>query len=106
MNDNYDQSQDHWGLLATGSSRDWSVDVDEALDREEWSLEIEGPQTYLVFQLHDLPVISKALHFLQSGSFTKCRTSGPDESEENTLDLGRFGSSSVSLLRDDEGFPR
>src|SRR5205085_10299381 len=55
------------GLLANGSSRRWDVAVDESLDRDEWSFEIEGPQTYLVFQLQDLNVIPAALAFLRAG---------------------------------------
>lgn len=92
------------GLLANGSSRRWSVAVDEALDDDgEWSLELDGRQAYLVFQLRDLRVIPRAVRFLQSA---------PDENAENytskarDLLLGRFGSASVSLAWDDEDVPR
>src|SRR5262249_49837243 len=70
--------------------------VNEALDGVGWSLELDGPQTYLVFQLQDLQVLQKALSFLQSGN----------GAEEGVLHLGRFGSASVSLLWDNENFPK
>src|SRR5438067_1519342 len=92
------------GLLANGSSRRWDVAVDEALDRNAWSLEIEGPQTYLVFQLQDLKVLPAALGFLQSGPRP---IRGRDwHGGESSLTLGRFGSASVSLVWDNEDFLR
>jgi hypothetical protein len=101
------QSTDRLGLLAIGSSGRWEIAVDESLDRDEWFFEIDGPQTYLVFQLQDLKVIPAALGFLQSKP-------QPDQSQgrhgvhdrEAALVLGRFGSASVSLLWDDEDFLR
>ena len=99
MANKIDQTTDDLGLLANGSSRRWDIAVDASLDRDEWSLEIDGPQTYLVFQLQDLSVIPAALRFLESGP-----PSGPRH--DSALTLGRFGSASVSLVWDNEDFPR
>jgi hypothetical protein len=92
------------GLLANGSSRLWDVAVEEALDRDkEWSLEIDGPTVYLVLQLHDLDVISKAVGFLDERlngdpSQRRLRESAAGES----LLIGRFGQTSVELVWDNE----
>lgn len=91
------------GLLANGSSRRWDLAVDESPEGDEWSLEIDGPQTYLVFQLRELSVIPRALRFLQAGPGSTRAKGGP---EEEALYLGRFGSASVSLHWDNESFPR
>jgi hypothetical protein len=91
------------GLLGFGSSRCWELAVDEALDRDEWSLEIEGPQTYLVFQLQGLHILPAALDFLQSAYPGKVYRRHDDES---SLTLGRFGSATVSLVWDNEDVPR
>src|SRR5262245_34453828 len=82
------------GLLANGSSRRWEICVDESVDHDKWFLEIDGPHYYLVIQLDDLLVVKRFLRFLD-------QKDGQDE-----LALGRFGSTSVSLLRDNEDFPR
>lgn len=97
MNNKDDQLTEGLGLVANGSSGRWHVAVDESLDRNEWSLELDGPQTYLVLQLQDLKVIPNALRFLQAG---------PRPGNESALTLGLFGSASVSLLWDNEDFPR
>src|SRR2546423_952113 len=83
------------GLLANGSSACWDIAVDARLDREEWFLEIDGPRTYLVFQLEGLEVIPRALELLNRA-----------REEDGTLTLGRFGSDRVSLVWDNEGFQR
>jgi len=57
LNGKNSDSTERWGLLANGSSGRWDISVDESLDREEWSVEIDGPQTYLTFQLEDLNVV-------------------------------------------------
>ena len=95
------------GLLANGSSGRWSIAVDEAVDRDEWSLEIDGPEVYLAFQLADLTIPLKALHFLevevqgQGAREVRGRQVG-----EDALTLGHFGAASVSLVRDNEDFAR
>jgi hypothetical protein len=95
MNDDLNRRTSRLGLLASAAAHRWELAVDEALDRNDWSLEVEGPQIYLVFQLEDLRALPAALRFLESG---------PDG--EGTLTLGRFGSASVSLLWDNEDFRR
>src|SRR3954453_17563537 len=106
MNDKTDQPAEGLGLLAHGSSRRWDITVDQSLDRDEWSLEIDGPQTYLVFQLRDLRVIPEALRFLRSGPPSNRAKGHRHSGGESALHLGRFGSTSVSLLWDNEDFVR
>src|SRR5579864_4400288 len=98
MKQKCDEPTGEWGLLANGSSGSWDVAVNESLDGDEWFLEIDGPQTYLIFQLSDGKVIAQAVRFLESSS--QPNTTLEQSSEENALTLGRFGSASVSLLRD------
>jgi hypothetical protein len=100
-----DQPAGGWGLLAAGSSGRWDITVNEALDREEWCLEIDGPQTYLAIRLQDLKHVGAALHFLESGPHAQ-RASGCDTGKGRAVSLGRFGSATVSLRWDDEDFPR
>jgi hypothetical protein len=107
MNDDFVHPGGQWGLLANGSSGRWDIAVDEAWDREEWSLTIEGPRTHLAFQLQDLSVIPTALRFLQEGlhAWQGLDRTG-SKAGEDALTLGRFGSASVSLRWDNEDFPR
>src|SRR5438093_1557149 len=107
MNQQHDQSTNGWGLLANGASSRWTIDVDEALDRDEWELEIKGPQVCLLFQLDNLSIPREALRFLQS-ELELHRTHQPRTafSGEDTLILGHFGDASVSIVRDNEDFPR
>ncbi len=90
-----DQPRGGLGLLANGSSGRWDVAVDESLDEGEWSLELDGPHTYLAFQLRDLQVVQRALRFLQSAP-----SNAPGH--EHPLPIGRFGTASVSLVWDNE----
>src|SRR5262245_64933289 len=106
MNQEIDQPTPRLGLLANGSSRRWDVAVDEPLDGDEWSLELDGPQTYLVFQLRDLKVISEAVRFLQSRPSSDPASRRDEEADVAELTLGRFGSAAVSLIWDNEDFPR
>src|SRR5947209_18654994 len=107
MKNKFDKPTEGLGLLANGSSRRWDIAVDESLNRDEWSLEIDGPRTYLVFQLQDLKVLRTALCFLQSASGSD-QARGWSGGQDNgaALTLGRFGSAAVSLVWDDEDFPR
>jgi hypothetical protein len=105
MNRKLDRTTAEFGLLATGSSPRWHVDVDEALDRQEWFIQIDGPQFYLYFQLRDLEAVEHALRFLRSkppGSASTDRV----YAAVNELTLGRFGAASVLLRRDSEDLPR
>jgi hypothetical protein len=107
MNDKLDKSTGGLGLLANGSSALWDVSVDEALDQEQWFLELDGPETYLVFQLQDLKVIPAALRFLQSSLRpNSIGAAQRNHKDEVALALGRFGPAAVSLLKDNEDVPR
>jgi len=87
------------GLLAYGSSSRWDISVDES-PSGEWSLELDGSQTYLVFQLCGLEVLQDTFNFLSP------TTGAGDQQKQDRLVLGTFGSTPVSLLRDNEDFPR
>src|SRR5262245_48283667 len=106
MNRELSQVDEGLGLLANGSSGLWDVSVDESLDGRDWFLEIDGPQTYLIFQLRDLAVIPKALRLLRSWPGSNTTKGQHDAEGDNTLPLGWFGSFAVSLLWDNEDFPR
>jgi hypothetical protein len=84
------------GLLGLGATRRWDVAVDESPDGNGWSLELDGRQAYLVFRLQDLNVLPAALSYLQAA------VNAQDTGGNNGLVLGRFGSSSVSLMWDNE----
>jgi hypothetical protein len=107
MNDENTKSTGGFALLANGSSSRWNIAIDESLDRDEWSMEVEGSQVYLVLQLDSLEVPRKALDFLES-QFNPHRTrpAGRSATKEDTLALGQFGSTPVLLLKDNEGAPR
>jgi hypothetical protein len=61
----------------------------------------------LVFQLDDLAILRKALHFLQSDTQSQeSREDRQRHGQEDTLILGHFGSDPVSLRRDNEDFIR
>ena len=62
-----DQPTGNLGMTANGSSRRWYVAVDETLDVAEWSLEIDGPQAYLVFQLRGPQVVLEAARSYDPG---------------------------------------
>ncbi len=59
MNRETAESMENIGLLANGTSARWDIAVNECLDREEWSIEIESPDTYLAFRLHDFECRSR-----------------------------------------------
>jgi hypothetical protein len=83
-----------FGLLATGSSGSWSVDLDESPNGSNWSLQIDGPQVYVAFALRNPEVIRDTVNYL------RC----PRGSE--ALCLGQFDRSNVSLHWDSENTTR
>lgn len=93
-----------FGLLANGSTRCWDVAVEATVEGDEWCLEIDGPQTYLVFQLEELKVVEKALRYLELGPRSN-RQKRAREVETGFV-LGRFGSATVTLFRDNETISR
>ncbi len=93
--------------LASGTSARWGVVINEVLDREEWEIEIESPQVYLVFQLAELSAVGAALAFLRTGPRSTQRPNSLDKQRDKAeITLGRFGSASVSLVWDNEDFLR
>jgi hypothetical protein len=105
MNDRIDKATEGWGLRACGASGRWDLAVDESTDGKEWTLELDSPQVYLVIQLDDVNVISGALRFLETGSVASHSRSASDDNDSIFL-LGRFDSAPVSLVWDNEDFPR
>ena len=102
---NHELRKSDLGLLANGSFERWDVSIDESPNNHGWTLEIQGPQTYLTLQFDDMTVISKAVSFLDA---TLQQSAVPSKWTEkrDVVALGRFGKTSVSLVRDNEGFPR
>lgn len=86
-----DESNECFGLLASGTSGRWTVDLDESTDGTKWSLQLDGPQIYLAFAVEDLGVIGDALAYLRSVG-----------NRDSQLTLGHFSSASVSLFWDNE----
>lgn len=96
-----------FGLLANGSSRLWAVDIDESDCGDEWSMQLDGPQVYLAFQLRDLGVVSEVIRLLQAPPYGAARSDRQTSTEPNeAVTLGKFGTAPVSLVWDDEDFPR
>jgi hypothetical protein len=90
--------------LASGSSHRWRVDVDESLERAEWFVDLDGPNLYLTFQIHDLNVIQQTIDFLQRHLSRAAGVKQPSwTEEEDAIRLGTFAQASVELLWDDEG---
>jgi hypothetical protein len=105
MNKEIDPATASLALSGSGSTPHWDVAILESSDGEESSLEIDGVQTYLVFQVRDMGVVREALKFLQSPpTFNPTRRRFEGGSAE--LTLGRFGSAAVSLCWDNEDFLR
>jgi hypothetical protein len=104
MNRDFTEPAETFGLVACGSSGRWDVSVDAARDRDEWWMEIDGPDTYLVFQLRDLGAVAEAAAYLRTEP--ELVPGGRAKVNEERLALGRFGSASVSLVWDDEDFLR
>ncbi len=104
VNKSEQAAAERFGLVGLGVTRRWDVALDEALDGEGWALEIDGPQAYLVFQVQDLSVLPAALNYLQSAS--SARKPADEAGRDDGLVIGRFGSSPVSLMWDDEEPPR
>lgn len=78
------------GLLANGVSPTWSIDVDEAIDEEQYFMQMEGPGVYLYFRLENLEVMAQFSKFLQSDRNQQC------------LVLGDFDGIPVHLRADTE----
>lgn len=103
MNVNTDESK--YGLAASGTSRCWDVSIDESLTQNnEWIGEIEGPNFYITFQLNDIRIVSQVKSFLTQQPTN--RLNQRIQFAQASLVLGKFGQTSVSLVRDDESLDR
>lgn len=104
MNGMSESNSERIGLLAYGSFGHWDVSVNESLDTAAWFLELDGPSTYLFFQLQGLEVIRATLRFLRA--VAEESKEWDKRADESLLRLGRFGSAAVTLHKDNEDFPR
>lgn len=99
MSGNRIQPAKTWGLLANGSSGEWSIDIDESHDGGSFNMQIDGSQVYLGFALRDLKVLPILHAYLLAGLH-------PDQADgqrsSSGVALGRLGSLSVSMIQDDE----
>jgi hypothetical protein len=88
-----------WGLLANGSSGEWSIDIDESHDGGSFNMQIDGPHVYLGFALRDLKAVPMLHCYLHDGLH-------PDQVDRrrgtNGVTLGKLASMSVSMIQDDE----
>jgi hypothetical protein len=92
------------GLAANGSAGSWDVAVDETVSGAEvWFLQIDGPTTYLYFEIAGPDMINRVLDFIRSNQPSREETSGPQSAEcADELAIGRFGEFNVSLVWDRE----
>ncbi len=88
-------------LVAFGSAGGWDVSIDESLGEVSlWSVQVEGRELYVEFQLTSLAVIDETIEFLQKGlARVRQSTSLAGEAEKR---LGKWGAAPVSLLWDSE----
>jgi hypothetical protein len=100
------KSQADSGVLANGSSQNWDMSLDEAVDGSDVFLELDGRFAYLVVRLRDSGFIGNALRFLRSNHEQNGAKNGKRTLRQRELRFGRFASTSVSLLWDNEDFPR
>jgi hypothetical protein len=90
---------DSVGLMASGVSGPWLVNIDEAWSGERWFAHIEGPSVYVYFEISSVDIVETALELLESGSQTA--QVAPRQSDEE-LQLWTSRSHWVSLVRDNE----
>ena len=84
------------GLAAIGSSRQWTVAVDETTSgRQKWFMQIESPVIYLYFEIESPSVVAEMLRFLETSHPQRGHTGCP-------LRVGTIGRNPVTLIRDDE----
>jgi hypothetical protein len=82
------------GLLANGTSGQWTVDVDESIsESDRWFLQIEGPSVYFYFEIPSLSTIDDLSRFLDSRR---------NPAKFDMLAIGKNKGIPVQLLRDDE----
>jgi hypothetical protein len=87
------------GLLATGCSGTWSVDIDETTaGAARWFAQIEGPSVYVYFQIPSPEITGRATQFLTERPENQSSQPGSN----GALVIGGDKRASVSLIRDDE----
>lgn len=93
-----------FGLVASGSSGDWEISIDETLSGpRKWFLQIDGPLWYLEFRVARRDVVDGVLGFLgthlgDGNSSTGNRASAIDDE----IELGCSCGNRVSLIWDTE----
>jgi hypothetical protein len=94
-----------YGLVASGTGGEWSVDIDETTSGEQnWFAQIEGPSLYLHFEIVHPRIVSELLSFLSARPRITVDSGIPWDEASDTLRIGSFNQSPVTLVRDDE-FP-
>lgn len=59
------------GLTACGQAGEWNVSVDETISgTDQWFMQIEGPSTYLYFEIPSLLVVDQLLKVLDNSGAT------------------------------------
>lgn len=85
------------GLVASGSSGDWTVDVDHTLGgRPRYLMQLDSPRTYVHFQLLNRQIVATMREYLR-----RAASSGM-LNDDGSLLLGTSGQSRVLLIWDDE----
>jgi hypothetical protein len=88
-------------LVASGSSGEWRVFVDEThVGPEKWFAQIQGPSIYLSFAIPSAKMIDRLVHFLAECS--ELHPSSRSRKSNNTLLIGGDKRMPVTLIRDNE----
>lgn len=93
------------GLVAIGRCGSWAIDLDESFDGpQKWFTQIEGPSSYLYFEIGELQAIQDLIDLLERPAAISA--SGGVSHEESIanpdLAMGKFGGQPVIWLRDAE----
>jgi len=89
------------GLLALGASSRWQIDIDEIINRDEYLMELNGPNLYFVFQLINLESVSRMAQYLREG--VRRKKAGQNSTDDpEVLTIGHFDSNEVCLIWDHE----
>jgi hypothetical protein len=95
VSNNHSQPLKEWGLLANGSSGEWSIDIDESADGK-LNMQIDGPLAFLSFTIDHADVASRLCSYLQSGLHRE------EPKKPEGVKLGHFVGHGVSVIQDDE----
>lgn len=90
------------GLMANGSSGEWTIAVDEATKGpDRWFVQLEGSSVYFSFEIPSPAMVSQALDFLEGRSAPEA-TQSDFSSANESLVFGKYRQTPVILIRDDE----